>query len=417
MAATVNGETTDSNAAATESRDPRTLVPALGLKEYWYPAIRDADIGWKKPVLVKMLGEDVCLFRGKSGKVAALANSCPHRGGMLSSGDIQFKGYLTCFYHAWTWDEHGECVAVLSEGPDSPHVGKVCARTYPTVTLKGTVFIWMGKGEPAPLEDSIPDEFFDADALVFDWTTYWPCNWRIALENVADSHFRYVHRNSALCLMRPIAPPALPYRGRPTIIGKHRLRPASPMAEDKGPIDRPYQDYYPGVNARWPKSRWRLLWTWMFAWSFKRNYRNSYELSEEWGPGSHLPGLVRLNYGSHLYTRWAVPVEEQQTRLIYFHATRPSNWIGRMYERIHWKLFHNWAMNRNFSEQDRKGALEAYWPAPEHLSVTDSQTLMWRRLLLTARGLELARLPSEPTQSEPGENGAEKTPRAAGTWT
>lgn len=392
MAVTPPSDTSVSNQAT----DWRTMVPATGLKEYWYPAIRDKDVGLGKPVFLKMLGEDLCLFRGKSGKVAALANSCPHRGAMLSAGDIMFEGFVTCHYHAWTWDEHGECVAVLSEGPDSPHCGKVRARVYPTTTLKGVVFVWMGKEDPAPLPESVPDEFFDPDTIVFNWPTEWPCNWRPALENVADSHFRYVHRNSALCLMRPIAPPSWPYRGSPAIVGKHRLRPASPMAEDRGGAKREYQDYYPGVDARWPKHRWRLMWTWMFDWSFKRKWQHPMQVSEEWGPGSHLPGMARLNYGSHLYTRWAVPIDENTTRLFYFHATKPSNALGRIYETLHWNLFHNWAMNRNFSEQDRKGAIEAYWPAPEHLSPTDGQTIFWRRLLLTARGISKPEHTQEP---------------------
>src|ERR1700693_2149860 len=70
--------------------DLRDKIPVLGLTEYWYPAVKDSKIGWKKPVFIKMLGEDLCLFRGKSGKVAALANACPHRGAMLAHGNCEF---------------------------------------------------------------------------------------------------------------------------------------------------------------------------------------------------------------------------------------------------------------------------------------------------------------------------------------
>src|SRR5215831_13490134 len=77
--------------------DLRDKIPVLGLREYWYPAIRDKKVGWKKPVFIKMLGEDICLFRGKSGKVAALSNACPHRGAMLSHGNCEFRGTVACF--------------------------------------------------------------------------------------------------------------------------------------------------------------------------------------------------------------------------------------------------------------------------------------------------------------------------------
>ncbi|HEX6513278.1 MAG TPA: Rieske 2Fe-2S domain-containing protein, partial [Chloroflexota bacterium] len=66
------------------------------MREYWYPAIRDRKVGSRKPVLVKMLGQDVCLFRGKSGKVTAVDNACPHRGAMLHKGHCDFKGTLAC---------------------------------------------------------------------------------------------------------------------------------------------------------------------------------------------------------------------------------------------------------------------------------------------------------------------------------
>src|SRR5579862_572218 len=82
----------DGDAPPLGYNDLRDKIPVLGLREYWYPAIRDKKVGWKKPRFIKMLGEDICLFRGKSGKVAALTNACPHRGAMLSHGNCEFRG-------------------------------------------------------------------------------------------------------------------------------------------------------------------------------------------------------------------------------------------------------------------------------------------------------------------------------------
>ena len=95
----------------------RDQIPALGYKEYWYPALKNRKVG--KPVGLKIMEEDIVFFRGESGEVAALANACPHRGGSLMHGDCHYKGTIACPYHGWVFNEAGECLAVLSEGPES----------------------------------------------------------------------------------------------------------------------------------------------------------------------------------------------------------------------------------------------------------------------------------------------------------
>lgn len=383
----------DSNGASSRrSSDVRAQIPVLGLREYWYPALLDEQVGWKEPVFVRMLGLDLCFFRGASGKVVALDNACPHRGAMLSKGHCDVKGTLACFYHGMVFDETGLCVAALGEGPDSPMPGKLRAKTFPTETLKGVVFVWMGVGEAVSIRDDVPEEFFEPETMVFNWTSEWTSNWRPAVENYADSHVRYVHRDSVLMLMRPIMRPALPLRGRPERIGLHRL--AGPgrggdISQPRNRDGRQYQDYYPLLGVKWPAHRWRLAWTWVFdlADRVRRKFRQPYRASEEWGMGQHLPSIVRINYGTHMYSRWAVPVDEEHTRMFYFHSARRPTWLGRLHERLQWHLFHNWAMNKNFSEQDSPGAIDLYYDRPERLSISDQQTIAWRKMVLSARGM------------------------------
>jgi Rieske 2Fe-2S protein len=76
--------TTPTNGHATDvipklSGDIRPLIPKLGLRNYWYPAIADRKIGARKPVKVSLLGEEICLFRGATGAVSAIQDVCPHR--------------------------------------------------------------------------------------------------------------------------------------------------------------------------------------------------------------------------------------------------------------------------------------------------------------------------------------------------
>src|SRR5262249_34543198 len=150
---------------------------------------------------------------------------------------------------------------------------------------------------------------------------------------------------------------------------------------------------YPLLGAKWPKYRWRLLWTWFFqlADRVRSKFRAPFRVSEEWGTGQHLPSVVRLNYGTHMDTRWAIPVTEYETRMFYFHVARRPTWIGRLHERIQWWLFHNWAMNKNFSEQDSPGAIDLYYDRPERLSLSDQQTIEWRKLVLSSPELQLSK--------------------------
>jgi phenylpropionate dioxygenase-like ring-hydroxylating dioxygenase large terminal subunit len=374
----------------------RSLIPALGLPEYWYPALPEASVPRNRPAGFKIMGEEIAFFRDKDGTVAAIADVCPHRGGSLRRGDCHYPGTIACPYHGWVFDARGECVAVLSEGPDSRIPGKVRSRVFPTRTLKGMVFVWMGKGAPAPIEEDVPPEFFDGeDTLVMSATRYWPVNWRVALENALDSHVMYVHRNALLQLMEPILQFG-PAGYRPRIVnGRAAL---GYIPDDEAP--RPAREYYPGVDGHWPKTQWRRLWLWAFAWRLRRRVtRRPFNPDEEWGMhtfiggkrvrsgGHHLPSMFRFDFGTHMYTRACVPVDEQTTRVIYYHAIRRRTAIGRALARLFFVTFQNWAMNANFSDQDYRVMAPQRYDTAEKLSGTDAEVIAWRRLLLSARGM------------------------------
>ncbi len=371
--------------------DRRSLIPPLGLREYWYPAIPDNAVGWKKPVGLRMLGIDLVFFRDKEGEVQCFWDYCPHRGVMLSWGDCFWKGYLSCPYHGATFDGDGECVEFITEGPDSKMVGKLKARKHPTRTLKGTVFVWMGEGEPAPIEEDVPPELFDENAEMLILTTYqyWHCNWMIALENTNDAHnCWYVHRNAVRHLFsghtrlgggRPRTPLGYPSKilNDRVVVTENRDGAANYYAKD-GEI--PYQMYYPRVGGYWPLGRGRLLWAWIFEFFDRHFYKNRILLEgpEEWKGGMHLPGMQRI---PHLYTRVCVPVEENLTRVIYFRSRRIKTKLGRLYERFTFKFLVEWLNHYNFSNQDYDAMGTTRWQYPEVLAPTDSFIIAERQLI------------------------------------
>jgi nitrite reductase/ring-hydroxylating ferredoxin subunit len=400
-------------AQPSEPGDRRTMIPPLGLREYWYPAIPAKDVGWKKPVGLKMLGTDLVFFRDKGGEVQCFWDYCPHRGVMLSWGDCFWKGYLSCPYHGATFDGDGECVEFITEGPDSKMVGRLKARKYPTRTLKGTVFVWMGEGEPAPIEEDVPPELFDANDEMLILTTYqyWHCNWMIALENTNDAHnCWYVHRNAIRHLFsghtrlgggRPRTPVGYASKilNDRVVMTVNRGDAADYYAKD-GKL--PYQMYYPRVGGYWPLRRGRLLWAWLFELLDRHLYRKAplLEGPEEWRGGMHLPGMQRI---PHLYTRYCVPVEENLTRVIFFRSRRIKSRLGRLYERLSFRLLIEWLNHYNFSNQDYDAMGTTRWQFPEHLSSTDSFVIAERHLVAN-----LARRPTsaEPTAAATKSNGS-----------
>src|SRR6516162_6197211 len=145
---------------------PRYDEAVLGFRDYWYPAMMSYKLR-RRPVALQILGEKLLFFRYQ-GKCFALEDRCAHRGKPLSIGRCEFPGTntITCRYHGWTYDvASGTCVAALTDGPDSPIVGKARVKTYPIEERQGLIWVFIGDGQPPPLEDDLSEEFLRPDAV------------------------------------------------------------------------------------------------------------------------------------------------------------------------------------------------------------------------------------------------------------
>lgn len=116
-------------------------------KNAWYAAIWSKDLA-DKPVARTLLDEAVVLYRGRSGKTAALEDRCCHRAAPLSLGEVEGDN-LRCGYHGLTFAADGACVAIPSQAT-VPSGARV--RAYPVAERWNTVWIWMG--DPARADDS-----------------------------------------------------------------------------------------------------------------------------------------------------------------------------------------------------------------------------------------------------------------------
>src|SRR5580692_9345190 len=78
------------------------------LRRYWMPiaAVSEFDQVAIKPV--RLMGEDLTLYKDLSGAFGLVDRHCPHRRADLSYGFVEQCG-LRCSYHGWLFNEEGRC--------------------------------------------------------------------------------------------------------------------------------------------------------------------------------------------------------------------------------------------------------------------------------------------------------------------
>ena len=119
------------------------------MRRYWQPIAAAGQL-LERPVRpVRLLGEDLVLFRDPSGRLGLVGDRCAHRKVRLEYG-YPVEGGLRCPYHGWTYDGAGRCVAQPSEPAGSTFKDRVRITAYPVQELAGVVFAYLGP-RPAPL--------------------------------------------------------------------------------------------------------------------------------------------------------------------------------------------------------------------------------------------------------------------------
>jgi 5,5'-dehydrodivanillate O-demethylase len=157
------------------------------LRRYWFPVAAVSELE-KEPVLpVRILSEDLTLFRDLKGHIGLIADRCAHRAIRLAYGIPQENG-LRCAYHGWTYNTEGRVVDM----PFEPACLPLKVTSYPVEVLGGLVFAYLGQ-EPRPL---LPRwEAFAREDLDTRISFHpLPCNWVQCMDNSMDPiHFEHLH--------------------------------------------------------------------------------------------------------------------------------------------------------------------------------------------------------------------------------
>ena len=343
-----------------------TLMGEL-LRRYWHPIGLTSDAAGT-PRQVRVLGEDLILFRDGAGRAGLVHPNCAHRGASLYYGKVEERG-IRCCYHGWLFDAQGHCL----EQPCEPDLGakrRVTVRQpwYPVEERYGLVFAYLGPPEKKPvlprydaLERLDDGEFVEADAnsIGGGGPVLIPCNWLQHYENLVD-----------------------PFH----VVILHSSFSGTQFVEQMGLM---------------PKVSWDLADTGVKVTSLRPldNGKTLRRISEAALPTLRVIPTPRLGaHGRVESVGWVLPIDDTTFRIYTAGRVRQSGDLARVRSRLNGKLWEELseAEHRDFpgdyEAQVSQGAIASH--ADEHLASSDRGIVMLRRLL--QRQVERVRAGDDP---------------------
>ena len=183
---------------------PKTPCGQL-MRSYWQPVALldefdpalDPAMGVRPVKAVRILGQDLVLFKDASGQFGLLDRDCPHRGADLSFGrreSLEQGGGLRCPFHGWKFDVNGQCLETPAEPASNRMCERIKQRSYPLVEKSGVLFGWFGAVGSTPPPFPQFDCFAAPSTHTFAFKGLWSCNWLQAFEvGIDPAHPSFLH--------------------------------------------------------------------------------------------------------------------------------------------------------------------------------------------------------------------------------
>jgi len=103
------------------------------LRRYWWPIAGASEFDRPGTKPVRLMGEDLVLYKDLGGTYGLLDRHCRHRRADLSYGYVEQCG-LRCNYHGWLYDAAGRCLAQPYEDmahPEARLKDEISIKAYP----------------------------------------------------------------------------------------------------------------------------------------------------------------------------------------------------------------------------------------------------------------------------------------------
>ncbi|MCH7607219.1 MAG: aromatic ring-hydroxylating dioxygenase subunit alpha [Chloroflexi bacterium] len=273
------------------------------MRRYWHPIAASAELDERPTKEVRLLGEDLVLYKDRSGTLGLIDRLCAHRRVNLAYGIPEEHG-LRCMYHGWLYDESGQCIEQPFEetvhpprvsrpgaAPGSSEVvvksfkEKVKLAGYPVEALGGLIFAYLGAA-PVPLLPHWEQLVWD-NAVREVCISQLPCNWLQCQENSLDPvHNEWLHG----------------YMGNVVRNGVHALSPGRGTHQKIG-----FDIFEHGI--------------------IKRRVEEGFtELDDDWREGHPVmfPNILLVGDEAHSTVQFRVPVDDENTLHVSYYVWRSA---------------------------------------------------------------------------------------------
>ena len=336
------------------------------MRRYWHPIAGARELTEEQPKKrIKILGEELVLYRDHNGGYGLVGESCSHRGTSLYYGFIE-DGGIRCPYHGWLYDRTGRCLEQPFE-PNPKFREQTLHPAYPVEKLGGLLFTYMGPPDRKPL---VPRwdvlAWKNGHRTILRQETL-DCNWLQAEENSVDyTHTYFLHiqtlrhrarKQKELNKGSATGDPPLGWR---------------PGAKDQVGFGRPF------VKYGFQPFEWGILKSWVYG---------GEKGSQGWGHPLVFPNMLRISAQLH----WRVPIDDYHTEIIIVHFKLSED--GRDVEEVEEPPVDfmapqvlpdgGYAMDTFFSHDkmawETQGAL--FDRGREHLGESDRGIILFRKML------------------------------------
>jgi 5,5'-dehydrodivanillate O-demethylase len=334
------------------STDDNTTLTRVGrgtpmgelMRRYWQPIAAVAQLDEHPTLPVRLMGEDLVLYRDTQGRYGLLDRHCAHRRADLAYGTVEDCG-LRCHYHGWLYDGSGACLEQPFEEiarPEARFKDKIRLAAYPVEAKGGLLWAYLGPA-PAPL---VPDwDLFHQPGYKQIVFSEIPCNWFQGQENSIDPiHFEWLHSNWTAA-----------QRGDPSRVPRH-------------------------LKIAFEEFEW--------GFTYRRVREDTTEEDELW-----TVGRVCL-WPNCLYTgkfEWRVPIDDERTLHVAwfndpvpgaapFEQPRIPYWHGPIRDPVTGRWITSHVMNQDFVAWIGQGAVADR--TQEHLGESDRGVILLRRRML-----------------------------------